>query len=95
MPVRQPDDIDQETLAGMLKKAGRVVERAAKHPTFGSQELWDISAAIKGEAKRILNYDVARIDDPRPCFMCGLPRSECEARMRAGEQGIDSAPSQS
>ncbi len=49
------DRIDPETLAGMLKKAARTVERAAKHPEYGSQTLWEISATIKREAARILN----------------------------------------
>ena len=50
------DLIEPEVIAGMLKKAGRVVERAAKHPTYGSQTLWVISASIKDEAKRILEH---------------------------------------
>lgn len=51
--MSKPDNIDNDTMVGMLKKAARIVERAAKHPTFGSQGLWDISAAIKVEAARI------------------------------------------
>jgi hypothetical protein len=65
------DAITADTLAGMLRKAARVVERAAKHPAFGSQRLWDTSAAIKDEAKRILEIErvscsdnVARGDPP-------------------------------
>jgi len=53
------DDIDAATLAGMLRKASRVVERAAKHPAYGSQRLWETSAAIKDEAKRILDTEDA------------------------------------
>ena len=51
--MMNPDNIDSETMVGMLRKAARVVERAAKHPSFGSQKLWDISADIKREALRI------------------------------------------
>lgn len=48
------DAIDAFTLAGRLRKVGKMVERAAKHPKYGSQKLWDISAGIKQEAARIL-----------------------------------------
>ena len=54
-PTRAADLIEPETMVGMLKKAARVIERAAKHPEYGSQALWEISAAIKEEAKRILD----------------------------------------
>ena len=65
----KPDDIDADTLVGMLRKAGRVVERAAKHPDYGSQELWNISASIKREASRILEDEHER---GLGCPVCGI-----------------------
>lgn len=63
------DSITPDALVGMLKKASRVVERAAKHPVHGSQALWDISAAIKKEAGRILDDEQER---NLGCANCGI-----------------------
>ena len=49
------DMIDPEAMAGMLRKAARIVERAAKHDRYGSQALWGAVVTIKEEAARILN----------------------------------------
>lgn len=60
--MMEPDRIDAETLAGMMRKAARIIERAARHDTFGSQRLWDLSAGIKEEAARILSLRSERAE---------------------------------
>jgi len=54
MALVKPDPITADQMAGLLKKAGRHVERAAKHPQYGNQALWEISHRIKDETARIL-----------------------------------------